>query len=260
MLVDSHCHLHLINYELLGTDLAGILATAAQNQVERLLCVGTTLKESPEILRIADQYAQVFASVGQHPNEVEQETFTLQTLLHYANHPKVIAIGETGLDYYRDSGTPKLQQTRFAEHIQVARALKKPLIIHTRHAREDTLSLLKREQADSVGGVFHCFTEDWDTAKAALSLNFYISFSGIVTFKNATALQTVAKEVPIDRLLLETDAPYLAPVPYRGQINQPAYVTAVAAYIAELRGISLEVLAQQTTQNFYRLFFNTMTG
>lgn len=223
--------------------------------MEYFLCVCITLKEFPNVLAIANTYSNISASVGLHPNEtdIDQEP-SVEDLCFFAQDKKVVAIGETGLDYYRSVGEVEWQRDRFRTHIQAAKRVKKPLIVHTRQARKDTLEILRNEQADRIGGVMHCFTEDWEMAKAALDLNFYISFSGIVTFKNAIEIQEVAKKVPLDRLLIETDSPYLAPNPYRGRPNEPAYVKYVAEFIAELRGIPVQELAARTTENFYKLF------
>lgn len=253
-LVDSHCHLHLMDLTDFQEKVANVVQNAKTHEIAHMLCVGTTLEDTPKIINIAEQFNEVSASVGLHPNETVTEEPTMNTIVELANHPKVIAIGETGLDYYRTPQDSAWQKDRFRVHIRAALEAQKPLIIHTREARQDTLAILKEENADKIGGVFHCFTEDWDTAEAALNLNFYVSFSGIVTFKNATQIQDVAKRLPWDRMLIETDAPYLAPVPFRGKMNQPAYVRYVAEFLANLRGVSLETLAQQTTENFYRLF------
>jgi len=254
MLIDSHCHLNLIDYVALESSLSQVIQNATENGVQHMLCVGTDLVDIPNILKITEEYSQVSASIGLHPNEKAESEPTVQALVEFANHPHVVAIGETGLDYYRSEGDLSWQQNRFRNHIHAAKLSKKPLIIHTRLAKEDTLSILREENASVIGGVFHCFTEDWATAVAALDLGFYISFSGIVTFKNAVELQEVAKKVPLDRMLVETDSPYLAPMPFRGKINQPAYVKHVAEFLSKLREIPFEELAHQTTQNFYRLF------
>jgi len=254
MLIDSHCHLQLIDYAALGQSLETVLQQAKEAGVEKMLCVGTTLEDRTAILKIAESAPNIYASIGLHPNEVVEKEPDVADLLQLLNHPKIIATGETGLDYYRPDQDNHYQKTRFITHIQAAKATKKPLIIHTRQAREDTIAILKAENAREVGGVFHCFTEDWDMAEKALDLGFHISLSGIVTFKNAVELQQVAQKIPLDRLLIETDAPYLAPVPYRGKINQPAYVRRVAEYIAELKGVSFHDLSRQTTDNFKRLF------
>ncbi len=254
MLIDSHCHLNLIDYDALGADMHTVVRHALDNQVLQMLCVGTNKATSEAAIHIAEQFPEVWASIGIHPNEVLETEPTFEELALLAAHAKVIAIGETGLDYYRTEVSQDWQHVRFKTHIAVAKSLKKPLIVHTRNARQETLAILKSGQANECGGVLHCFTEDWDTASAALDLGFYISFSGIVTFKNAVELQAVAKKLPLDRILIETDSPWLAPIPYRGKINQPAYVKHVAAFIADLRGVAFEEMAKHTTENFYRLF------
>lgn len=255
MFVDSHCHLNLIDYTELQSDLKTVVEAAINNKVEHMLCVGTTLVDVPNLLSIADEFDNVTISVGLHPNEEINEEPSIETLIATAEHPKVWAIGETGLDYYRqdETETKPFQKERFVRHIEAAKALKKPLIIHTRQARADTLEVMRSENAQAVGGVLHCFTEDLITAKAALDLGFYISFSGIVTFKNAIELQSIAEFIPLDRMLIETDSPFLAPVPFRGKINQPAYVKYVAEFLANLRKIPIEELALQTTENFYQM-------
>ncbi len=255
MLVDSHCHLNLIDYKALGVEMDAVIEAALKNGVEHMLCVGTTLHDVDTILAIANSNAHISASVGLHPNEPIEVEPSIEHLIVLVADPKVIGVGETGLDYYRSSGDLSWQKERFSNHIHAAKASHKPLIVHTREAKKDTLDILKAEGADTIGGVMHCFTEDWETAKKALDLNFYISFSGILTFKNAVELQAVAKLVPIDRILIETDSPYLAPIPYRGKINQPRYVKQVAEFMAQLRNISFEEVAMKTTENFYRLFF-----
>lgn len=250
-LVDSHCHL---NFEPLGSDLDEVLRHARDHGVEYFLCVGVNLEDFPEVRRLAHLHDSIFASVGVHPNERagrDPEAAELQTL---AADERVVAIGETGLDYYRSEGELDWQRERFRRHIRAARACGKPLIVHTREAARDTLQILREEHAAEVGGVMHCFTEDWDTARAALDLNFHISFSGILTYKSAETLRAVAAQVPAERLLVETDAPYLAPVPHRGQTNRPGYVRQVAECLAQVRGAALENLAEQTTGNFFRLF------
>jgi len=221
--------------------------------VNKVLCVSVTLKDFPTMLDKVKSFDNVLVSCGMHPLNQDDEV-DQANLLKLADQEKVIAIGETGLDYHYAPDTKTLQLDSFKKHIHVAKALNKPLIIHTREAQQDTLDLLKSEGADSVGGILHCFTESWEMAKQALDLGFYISFSGIVTFKNATALREVAKLVPDDKLLIETDAPYLAPVPHRGKENQPAYVVEVAKHLASIRGQSVETIAQLTTNNFNRLF------
>ncbi len=250
-LVDSHCHL---DFEPLGDQLAEVLTRARGNGVGHMLCVSVTLENYPKIQAIAEQHSHIFSSVGVHPNEREGCDPDVDVLVTLAANPRVVAIGETGLDYYRSQGDMGWQQDRFRRHIQAARQARKPLIIHTRDAAADTLAILREENAAEAGAVMHCFTESWDVAKAAMDLGFYISFSGIVTFANATALREVAAKVPDDRLLVETDSPYLAPVPYRGKTNEPAYVRHVAERLAEVRGVSLDHIADVTTQNFFELF------
>jgi TatD DNase family protein len=235
-------------------DLNRALNAARVNDIGYFLCVCTTLEEFPELLSIAEQQADVAVSVGLHPTEVVSQEPTELELIALADHPKVIAFGETGLDYYREETDKIVQQERFRRHIRAAKKTGKPLIVHTRQARSDTIEILKEEQAQEPAGVLHCFTEDWSMAEQALDLGFYISFSGIVTFRNAQELKTIAQKVPLDRLLIETDSPFLAPVPHRGKPNEPAHVRFVAEYIAELRGISFSEIARQTTENFFRLF------
>jgi TatD DNase family protein len=236
-------------------DLASVFKLAKENGIEHMLCVCVTLAKFPEILAIAKQYTHVSASLGLHPTEVTANEPSLETLLHYAAHKEVVAIGETGLDYYRSENEDMTwQRERFANHIAVAKQSKKPLIIHTRAAQVDTIAMMQSENAKDIGGVMHCFTEDWAMAQQALDLGFYISISGIVTFKNAIQVQEVASKVPLDRLLIETDAPYLAPVPFRGKPNQPAYVKHTAQAIADLRGITFDELAKATTENYFSLF------
>jgi TatD DNase family protein len=252
MLVDSHCHL---DFPELATDIPKLLNTMHEHRVGWALCAGVTLERFPAMLALVKGYPNLFAAVGVHPDtEEDAREADLDTLLKLADDPKVVAIGETGLDYYRLKGDLEWQRERFRTHIRASRTCCKPLIIHTRSAATDTLRVLKEEGAEEVGGVFHCFTEDADVARQALDLGFHISFSGIVTFKNAVEIKSVAKSVPLDRLLVETDSPYLAPVPYRGKSNQPAYVFHVAEEIARLRDVSLESIMTATTDNFFRLF------
>lgn len=253
MLVDSHCHLNMLDFEQLDADLDATLSRARQAGVKHFLCVGTTLENAPEVLAIAKRYPDISASVGLHPNEDCQEEPSIEQLCDLAQDEKIVAIGETGLDYYR-SEQKKAQQERFVRHIEAAKRMNKPLIIHTREARVDTLALLRSEQASQVGGVIHCFTEDWETAQAAMDLDFYISFSGILTFKNAHQIQEAAKKVPLEKILIETDSPYLTPVPYRGKTNQPAYVKEVGQFLATIKEISFDEVAKTTSANFYRLF------
>lgn len=246
-MIDSHCHLNRLE------DVNAALRFAKTQGVSHMLCVSVVLEDLPEILAIAQAHEGVYASVGLHPTEAVSTEPSVEGLVKLASDPLVIAIGETGLDYYRCEGDMTWQQERFKTHINAARAVGKPLIVHTREAREDTIRIL-REEANGVQGVMHCFTETWEMAQQAMDLGFYISFSGIVTFKNALELQEVAKRVPMDRMLIETDAPYLAPVPYRGKPNEPGYVRYVAEAIAALRGIPFEEVVAQTTDNFRRLF------
>ncbi len=249
--IDSHCH---INFKELAADIGGVLDRMQQNDVTSALCVSVNLADFPQVLALAVEHHNVYASVGVHPDYESVEEPTADRLVELAAHPKVIAIGETGLDYYRLTGDLEWQRERFRNHIRAARRCGKPLIIHTRSASEDTLRIMKEEGADGVGGVMHCFTESWEVAKAALDMGFYISFSGIVTFKSAHELKEVAKRVPLERMLIETDSPYLAPVPFRGKVNQPAYVKHVAEEIALLRGISVDEVGNATSANFTRLF------
>lgn len=251
-LVDSHCHLNCLKLEECGGSIEAAIATAKQHQVERILNISIDLETVEEVIATAEQHkACVRATVGVHPTDC-QAGMTAEQLIELADHPLVIGIGETGLDYFHDSTTPEQQQLSFRTHIQVANQLNKPLIIHTRQAKTDTLMIMREEGAKR--GVMHCFTEDLAMAEQAIELGFYVSFSGIVTFKNARELQAVAAALPLDRILVETDAPYLAPMPYRGKSNQPAYTFYVAEKIAELKGVSFDEVAQQTTANFDHLF------
>ncbi|MBI3574201.1 MAG: TatD family hydrolase [Gammaproteobacteria bacterium] len=250
-LVDSHCHL---DFDPLGTDLDGVMSRARTAGVGYLLCVNVALEKYKEIQSITSKFSHVFSSIGVHPNERDGRDPTVDELVELARDPRVVAIGETGLDYYRSQGDMRWQQDRFRRHIQAARAARKPLIIHTREAVTDTIAIMREENAADIGGVMHCFTESWDMARDAMAMDFYVSFSGIVTFANAKALRDVAIQVPDDRLLIETDSPYLAPVPYRGKTNEPAYVKHVAERLAEVRGVSFDHIATVTTQNFFQLF------
>lgn len=254
MLIDSHCHLDRLELTPYGGELDGAIQHAHQRGVDMMLCVSINMENFPAVRAIAERYDEVYASVGVHPNDNEGHDPSLDELIELADHPKVIAIGETGLDYFRSEGDLEWQRERFRRHIAAAKQTGKPLIVHSREAREDTLRVLEEERADEVGGIMHCFVEDMTTAERAMALGFLISFSGIVTFRNATALQEVARQVPAEMLLVETDAPYLAPIPYRGKPNEPAYVRDVAEFVAKLRGVSVELLAEQTTANFKRLF------
>lgn len=251
LLVDSHCH---INFDPLGLDVPGLLDRARNNGVGHFLCVSVNLEDYPQVRALAHEYARIFASVGVHPNERDGRDPSVEELTAWADDARVVAIGETGLDFYRSTGDLQWQFERFRRHIRAARECGKPLIVHTREAAPDTIRVLREERAGEIGGVMHCFTEDWAIAHAALDMGFYISFSGIVTFRSADALREVARKVPEDRILVETDAPYLAPVPYRGKTNEPAYVRHVNDCLAELRGVAAETMAAQTTGNFFRLF------
>lgn len=250
-LVDSHCHL---DFPELAADIPGALAEMRAHGVSHALCVSVTLEDFPKVRALADAHENLYASVGTHPDYPDHPLVTVDELVKLADHPKVIAIGETGLDYYRLEGDLEWQRERFRTHIRASRSTGKPLIIHTRASAADTIAIMKEERADEAGGVMHCFTESWETAEAALDLGFYISFSGIVTFKSAAALKDVARRVPLDRMLVETDSPYLAPVPYRGKTNRPAWVKYVAEEIARLRETALDDVARATSQNFFRLF------
>lgn len=252
--IDSHCHLDLIEQTENGPSIPTILAEADRLAVKYFLCVCVTLQDFPAMFAKIENYKNVWASVGLHPNEKAEDEPSTDDIIQLARHPKVIAIGETGLDYYRTEGDVAFQHERFRRHIHAAKTLNKPLIIHSRQAKADTICILKEENAETVKGVMHCFTEDLEMALAAIELGFYISFSGIVTFSNAKTLQHVAREIPLDRMLIETDSPWLAPIPHRGKLNQPAYVRHVAECIAELRGVSLEEIATATTANFFKLF------
>jgi TatD DNase family protein len=263
MFVDSHCHL---SFPELASQLPQIREAMAQAQVDRALCICTTLEEFEDVHALAMRYDNFWASAGVHPDNEGITEPTVDKLLELAARPKVVAIGETGLDYYqmeerkggRSIADLEWQRDRFRTHIRAARGCRKPLVIHTRAASADTVAILKEEGEDgspgAAGGVFHCFTETMDVARAALDLGFYISFSGILTFKSAADLREVAKFVPVDRLLIETDSPYLAPVPYRGKVNNPSYVPYVARQVAELRGMALEAVAEVTSRNFETLF------
>lgn len=251
MLVDSHCHL---NFPELAENLPAIKQSMQDNEVGYALCISVTLPDFPQVLALAEANENFYASVGVHPDYEDIDEPSVETLLKLANHPKVIAIGETGLDYFRLTGDLEWQRTRFRTHIRAAIGCEKPLIIHTRNAAEDTLRIMCEENAQQVGGVMHCFTEGLDVALQAIELGFYISFSGIVTFKNAISIKEVAQKIPLNKILVETDSPYLAPIPYRGKINQPSYVKYVAEEIAKLRGISFEEVSAATTENFFQLF------
>ncbi|MBT8419669.1 MAG: TatD family hydrolase [Gammaproteobacteria bacterium] len=259
MLVDSHCHLDLATR---GGDPTTLVEDAGRAGVEYLMSVATDLSSARNAIRYAHEFDGVFATVGVHPNAKLALEPTVEEIVELAGNDKVLAIGETGLDTYRNKGETEadlaanlaVQKTRFRRHIQAARRIGKPLVIHCRDAREDTLRILEEEGATEAGGIMHCFVEDWDTARRVLDLNFHLSFSGIVTYKNAAIVKESARKAPLERILVETDSPYLTPVPHRGKPNRPAYVYHVAAYIAELRGMDVDTFSQATTENFFRLF------
>ncbi|MCK5720653.1 MAG: TatD family hydrolase [Thiomargarita sp.] len=252
MLVDSHCHLNLIT----DTEADILVSTAEKQGVGYFLNVSIDTESFPQLMQTTQSFDNVFASAGIHPNNADKKPIDVNTLVKMADNTKVIAIGETGLDYFRTKNDSQIvkQKQQFRTHIQAAKEINKPLIIHSREAIADILLILQEEQASTVGGIMHCFVEDWETAQKVIDMGFYISFSGIVTFKNAKKLQSVAKKVPLNRLLIETDSPYLAPVPHRGKINQPAYVAHIAKFIANLRDETYDSIAKKTTENFFRLF------
>jgi TatD DNase family protein len=255
MFVDSHCH---IDFPELSARMPELLAKMAENHVTHALCVSVDLPDFPRVLQLAEAYPHIYASVGVHPDYPDTEEPSVEQLVRLANHPKIVAIGETGLDYYRLEGDLEWQRERFRTHIRASRETRKPLIIHTRSASEDTIRIMLEEGAGTdkggVAGVMHCFTESQQVADAAMAQGFYISFSGIVTFKSAKDLQAVARAVPLERMLIETDSPYLAPVPYRGRMNEPGFVAHVAEFIAREKGVSVEEVGRRTTENFFKLF------
>jgi len=256
MFIDSHCHLDFPEFQ---SRLPEVLQNMESAQVNKALCVSVNLPNFPNVLKLAQEHAHLYASVGVHPDYEDTPEPSLEFLVDTAlKHPKIIAIGETGLDYYRmgdrSYASMEWQRERFRTHIRAAIQSQKPLIIHTRSASEDTIQILKEEGAEKIGGVMHCFTESLEVARKAMDLGFYISFSGIVTFKSAKDLQETCKQVPLDRMLIETDSPYLAPIPYRGKTNEPAWVAKVGEFIAELKGLSLDTLAKETSENFYQCF------
>ena len=251
MFIDSHCHLDFPDF---ANRIDEVLDRMRENRVDGALCISVTMPEFPGVLALAERYQQLWATVGVHPDYPDSDEPDVASLVELARHPKILAIGETGLDYYRLEGDLEWQRERFRVHIRAARACGKPLVVHTRAASEDTIRIMREEGADAVGGVMHCFTEGWETARAAMDLGFHISFSGIVTFKNAQALRDVAVKVPDERLLIETDSPYLAPVPFRGKTNEPAFVRYVGEKLAEIRGSGVAHIAERTTENFHNLF------
>lgn len=251
MLIDSHCHL---DFPELSGRIDQVIDSMKSARVGAALCISVSLEGLPAVLSLAERYQNLYATVGVHPEHHDCVEPDVETLLQLARHERVVGIGETGLDYYWHKDSPEWQRQRFRTHIRAAKSCRKPLIIHTRDSADDTLRIMREEGAEDVGGVMHCFTETLDVAEQALSLGFYISFSGIVTFKNARQLKEVARSIPLERLLVETDSPYLAPVPYRGKTNEPAYVRHVAEEIASLRGVSIDDIEEVTTHNFCRLF------
>ena len=250
-LADSHCH---IDFPQFDEKFEAILIEAKNMNVGYMLCVSVNIEDFPRILAMSYKYDEIHASVGVHPNTVDAEDPSVARLVELGSDPNVVAIGETGLDYFRSAGDLDWQRDRFARHIEAGKILKKPIIVHSRDAPDDTIKIMKEYNAGEAGGVMHCFTGNYEMARAAMELGFYISFSGIVTFKNATDLAEVAKKIPMERLLIETDAPYLAPVPRRGKENQPAFVRHTAEFLADLKGIELEEFAETTTDNFRQLF------
>jgi TatD DNase family protein len=251
MFVDSHCHL---DFPELVADLPALLDAMSAARVTHALCISVNLPDWPAVHALALAHPNLYASAGVHPDYEDTPEPSVDDLVALASEPKVVAIGETGLDYYRLTGDLEWQRERFRTHIRAARRARKPLVVHMRSAAADTIAIMREEGASDCGGVMHCFTETWEVARAALDLGFHISLSGIVTFKNARELKDVACRVPLDRLLIETDSPYLAPAPFRGKRNQPAYVAHVAAEIARLRDLPLDDVASATTSNFFRLF------
>lgn len=252
-IIDSHCH---INFPELVSDIDGVMERMAENHVSNALCVSVNLEKFPEVLSLAERYENIYASVGVHPDTQSGEDPTVERLVSLSAHPKVVAIGETGLDYFRTEGDTTWQRDRFRAHIQAAREVNKPLIIHTREAGDDTLGILREEGEGLVRGVMHCFTETLEFARASIDLGFFISFSGIITFKNAQAIRDVAKVIPLESILIETDSPYLAPVPNRGKTNEPSYVRYVLEEVARVKELPVDTVAQATTKNFHRLFLD----
>jgi TatD DNase family protein len=249
--VDSHCHLDFPEFE---GEMPALLEAMARAQVTHALCIAVNMPDWPAVHGLALAHKNLYATVGVHPDYADAPEPSVDDLVAFAARPKIVAIGETGLDYYRLTGDLGWQRERFRAHVRAARRAGKPLVVHTRSAAADTLAIMREEGAGEFGGVMHCFTETWEVASAALDIGFHISFSGIVTFKNAVALKEVARRVPLDRMLIETDSPYLAPVPHRGKRNQPAFVPYVAQEIARLTGVPVETIARQTSANFFRLF------
>jgi TatD DNase family protein len=254
MLVDSHCHLDRLSLDRCGGSLEAAIEAARGRGVDAMLCVCISEENKGEVLDIARRFPNIFASAGVHPSDVMTDVVPVETLKQWADHPEVVALGETGLDYHYGADSAQIQKDSFAAHLIAAGELHLPVIVHTREARQDTLDLIKAHGHPESAGVLHCFTESWEMAAQAMDMNYFISISGIVTFKNAEEIRDVVRKTPLDRLLVETDSPYLAPVPYRGKPNEPAYVREVAEYVAALKGVRIEELAEITSNNFYRLF------
>lgn len=254
MLVDSHCHLDRLKLEECGGSLSAAVEAARERGVGHLLCVCIGEENKQDVLQIAESYGHISASVGVHPSDVNDRIVPVSELVEWADHPKVVALGETGLDYHYSAETREIQLESFHNHLLAGQQLGLPVIVHTRNAPEDTIHCINESAGSDRAGVLHCFTETWELAKAALDRSFYISISGIVTFRNAEALREVVRKIPMDRLLIETDSPYLAPVPHRGKSNQPKYVREVAQYVADLKGVSYDYLVERTGENFFSLF------
>ncbi|VAW85493.1 Uncharacterized metal-dependent hydrolase YcfH [hydrothermal vent metagenome] len=254
LLIDSHCHLDRLDLSQYPEGLKGALTAAAEQGVGHFLNVAINMENYPVLRDMAERHDEISISVGVHPNETEGVDPSVEQLVSEAQHPKVVAIGETGLDFFRTEGNQNWQKERFRNHITAAKESQKPLIIHMREATEATLQIMQQENAQDVGGVMHCFVEDWEIAQRVLEMGFYISFSGIVTFKSAKKLQQVARNIPLESMLIETDSPYLAPVPFRGKPNQPAYLSHIAQFVADQREISLQALGETTSKNFFELF------
>lgn len=254
-IIDSHCHIDRVDLSQFGGSIETMIAQSKALGVEQFLCVSINLEDYAKVLKLTEDHQEIYASVGVHPTEQEGHDPSVAELVELANHQRVIAIGETGLDYFHlKQEEVDWQRERFIVHIEAGKQVDKPIIIHTRDARDDTLAMMAEHKADN--GVMHCFVEDYATAKKCIDMGFYISLSGITTFKNAHTLHEVAKKIPLDVMLVETDSPYLTPVPYRGKANMPGYTRYVVDYIAQLRGITTEDVAEQTTQNFNKLFLN----
>lgn len=254
MLVDSHCHLDRLDLSRYENGLDDAIKAAREQGVGTMLCVCISEENKQQVVEIANRYEGLFCSVGTHPSDVTSEVVSVETLIEWAKAPKVVALGESGLDYFHNTDFVEIQKESFTNHLIAGGELNLPVIVHTREARQDTLDLIKAHGNLESAGVLHCFTESWEMAKSAMDMNYFISISGIVTFKNAKELQEVVRKMPLDRLLIETDSPYLAPVPYRGKPNEPKYVREVAQYVANLKGVSLEQLGEITTKNFHMLF------